>query len=188
MMSVLNEKVRMLKAVYEILEDVKLNEDLDSYTYEDLLERLIAERPDLDATHLLMQHGAFIVQQILSFEEAADDGDFDLASTPIIKTMCSYSGFDPVKSRSGKNADPDWRMPAQERRPTSAGPPILMSKATTTPLVRHFFEHLFKDQLAKADEKNSSTRFDEDLNTSRCGVCGPCLRPVSVDIIVILKK
>ena len=54
----------MLKAVYEILEDVKLNEDLASYSYEDMLERLIAERPELDSTHLLMQHGAFIVQQV----------------------------------------------------------------------------------------------------------------------------
>ena len=51
-----------------------------------------------------------------------------------------------------------------------------MTKATTTPLVRQFFEHLFKDQLAKAD-KNATSDY-EDLNSSRCGVCGPCLRQV----------
>ena len=64
MMSVLNEKVKILKCVYELIEDVKLNEDLNSFSYEDLLERLIAEKPDLDATHLLLQHGGFVVQQV----------------------------------------------------------------------------------------------------------------------------
>ena len=63
-------------------------------------------------------------------------------------------------------------MPAQERRPTM----MPMTKATTTPLVRQFFEHLFKDQLAKGD------KFTSNLNVSksgRCGVCVPCLRQVS---------
>ena len=64
MMSVLNEKVKILKCVYELIEDVKLNEDLNSFSYEDLLERLIAEKPALDATHLLLQHGGFVVQQV----------------------------------------------------------------------------------------------------------------------------
>ena len=63
-MNNLNEKVSILKAVYEVLEDVKLNEDLDSFTYEDLLEKLVAQKPDLDATHLILQHGAFIVEQV----------------------------------------------------------------------------------------------------------------------------
>ena len=63
-MSVLNEKVKILKCVYEIIEDAKLNEDLNSFSYEDMLERLIADKPDLDATHLLLQHGAFVVQQV----------------------------------------------------------------------------------------------------------------------------
>ena len=63
-MSVLNEKVKILKCVYEIIEDAKLNEDLNSFSYEDMLERLIADKPDLDATHLLLQQGAFVVQQV----------------------------------------------------------------------------------------------------------------------------
>ena len=63
-MNTLNEKVSILKSVYQVLEDVKLNEDLDSFTYEDLLENLVAQNPDLDATHLILQHGAFIVQQV----------------------------------------------------------------------------------------------------------------------------
>jgi hypothetical protein len=66
LMSVLNEKVKILKSVYEIIEDVKLNEDLASFTYEDMLERLIAEKPEIDATHLLLQHGGFVVQQVFT--------------------------------------------------------------------------------------------------------------------------
>ena len=48
----------------QIFDDVKLNEDLASFTYEDLKERLIAERHELDAIGLLLQHGAFVVQQV----------------------------------------------------------------------------------------------------------------------------
>ena len=66
-MNTLNEKVSILKAVYLVLEDVKLNEDMDRFGYEDLLEDLVAQNPDLDATHLILQHGAFIVQQVILY-------------------------------------------------------------------------------------------------------------------------
>ena len=81
--------------------------------------------------------------QILSFEEAGDEDESSLISTPIIKTMCTYSGYDPNKSRRTPSIR---RMPSQEPRATRAMP-IAMTKATTTPLVRHFFEHLFKNQV-----------------------------------------
>ena len=115
-------------------------------------------------------------QQILSFEAAADDGDgCNLLSTPIIKTLCNFSGYEPPKlSKSKEKPFQPTRMAPTERRPPTLIP---MTKATTTPLVRQFFEHLFKDQLAKADKKISSDY--EDLNSSRCGVCGPCLRQVN---------
>jgi hypothetical protein len=43
---------------------VKLNDDLSNFTYEDLKERLIAEKPELDVIDLLLHHGAFVVQQV----------------------------------------------------------------------------------------------------------------------------
>ena len=46
-------------------------------------------------------------------------------------------------------------MPAQDHRPASGVPPIQMTKVTTTPVqwFDTFSKHLFKYQLAKADEK-----------------------------------
>ncbi len=51
-------------SLFQIFDDVKLNDDLARFSYEDLKERLIAESPELDAIGLLLQHGAFVVEQV----------------------------------------------------------------------------------------------------------------------------
>ncbi|GIZ05326.1 hypothetical protein CEXT_541021 [Caerostris extrusa] len=143
------EKIYISKAVIELLCE---NEQA---TYEDLMNTLETTVPPQGVSSFnedtLLRHAQFIVDQVQSFDSAADDNDTILITSPCIRALISLSGV----TLGGQ-------IPKEKK--------AVHSFATTTPLVRSIFESLFFGQLEK-DKKSTA------LRRKRCGVCETCQLP-----------
>lgn len=167
-MNDLNEKTRLLKLVYKLLDEVRNQDNLLAFDYKDLMERLAIEAcfwgfPDF-SEEALLKHGAFIIDQIMSFEGAADHDEVKVLDSPSVKRLCAYVNIN-LKALKDNQRSPTRRRKVEERRqakPTAAEPTL----ATTTPLVHKFFKIVFGKQMKKGARKWHET----------CGFCGPCLR------------
>ncbi|GIY34057.1 hypothetical protein CDAR_419951 [Caerostris darwini] len=152
------EKIYISKAVIELLCE---NEQA---TYEDLMNTLETTVPPQGVSTFnedtLLRHAQFIVDQVQSFDSAADDNDTILITSPCIRALISLSGVTLGGQKPSKIMR--TRIPKEKK--------AVHSFATTTPLVRSIFESLFFGQLEK-DKKNTA------LRRKRCGVCETCQLP-----------
>ncbi|CAL1301280.1 unnamed protein product [Larinioides sclopetarius] len=152
------EKIYISKAVIEYLCD---NEQS---TYEDLLNALATTVPPQGVPSFsedtLLRHAQFVVEQVHSFDSAADEHDTILITSPCMRALISLSGVTLGAKTSTKIMRP--RQPKAKK--------TVHSLATTTPLVRSIFENMFFGQLEK-DAKQTAPR------RKRCGVCETCQLP-----------
>uniref|UniRef100_A0ABD2X5D8 DNA (cytosine-5)-methyltransferase n=1 Tax=Trichogramma kaykai TaxID=54128 RepID=A0ABD2X5D8_9HYME len=168
-MKQVKEKAFLSKSVIEIL-----LEDPES-EYEDLLAKLdMIPSPNGISKlteNVLTEHTQFIVDQILSFDESADEGDVKLIYAPCIKMLIDSPGV--IVNKNSKKAgrkisqknDGDWNAMT---RSSYKQKKLSLTKATTTAFVDKFFDNFFPDQ-----EKNTSDKLV--LKRRRCGTCEACL-------------
>ena len=170
---VLSEKVNVTKVVYTLLRR-SLEQD-QNYTYIDLIEDFENENNNELFEQDLLNCGKFVVDQILSFEQAAEKGEVTILDNNAFEELAKYSNADGsldgfIKSKSRKNridrarkrgvnrsspvdyyysssSDDEKSGTGQERRPKKAT--LEGTRATTTPLVAHFFESVFGSQMAE---------------------------------------
>ncbi|XP_055925172.1 DNA (cytosine-5)-methyltransferase PliMCI-like isoform X3 [Argiope bruennichi] len=157
-MNAVQEKIYVSKAVIELLCE---NEQA---TYEDLMNALETTVPPQGiptfSEDTLLRHAQFIVDQVQSFDSAADENDTILITSPCMRALISLSGV----TLGGKRSSKIMRSRLTKVKKT------VHSLATTTPLVRSIFENMFFGQLEK-DSKQTAPR------RKRCGVCETCQLP-----------
>ncbi|GFT18091.1 hypothetical protein NPIL_265861 [Nephila pilipes] len=155
--SAAQEKIYISKAVIELLCE---NEQA---TYEDLMNALETTVPPQGLPSFnedtLLRHAQFVVDQVQSFDSAADENDLILITAPCMRALISLSGV----TLGGKSRSKIKHRPQKVKK-------AVHSLATTTPLVRSIFESLFIGQLEK-DTKQTAPR------RKRCGVCEMCQLP-----------
>ncbi|XP_071039220.1 DNA (cytosine-5)-methyltransferase PliMCI isoform X2 [Parasteatoda tepidariorum] len=158
-MNAVQEKIYLSKCVIECL--IENNEA----SYEDLLNKLENTVPPQGISTFsedsLLRHAQFIVDQIESYDSAANEYDPILIVSPAIRALIELSGITLGKQHRIK-------IPTQGRIAKAKKP--VHTLATTTPLVHSIFEMFFTGQL-EDDKKNSAPR------RKRCGVCEACQLP-----------
>nr|ALB00263.1 DNA (cytosine-5)-methyltransferase [Tigriopus japonicus] len=154
-------KGHLAKLVVEFL--ALCNENRIPMDYEDLLASLEGEsHPELPYPvneDALIRHADFILSQVQSFEEAADSSEeIFMMNSECIAALIERAGLRP------KNI----RKMMRPNKVASVAKKLVLSKATTTPLVRSVFERLFGDQFAGEDVSQKTQR------KRRCHVCEAC--------------
>ena len=142
-MAELEEKVYLSKAVIELLA-----ED-DSAKKEDLLTKLqttvmpSGERVSEDS---LLRYAQVVCDRVYRFDQTGSEDESQLILSPCMRTLIQLSGITLVCRRATRKAT--------KREPKAKK--AAWSKATTTHLMLHIFESLFRDQLDQSEEKFGS--------------------------------
>ncbi|KAH9507553.1 DNA (cytosine-5)-methyltransferase 1 [Bulinus truncatus] len=150
-------KVHMSKIVIEFLSN---NPDA---SYEDLINKIQTTVPPAGLTSLsedsLLQHAQFLVDQVQSYDDAAEDDEFLLIATPCMRALIKLAGVTLGKRRQLAKEVNRIKVKKEKQQHT---------KATVTPLVCGIFDSIFQgqiiDEVVKAKKK-------------RCGVCEVCQQP-----------
>ncbi|KAK0063574.1 DNA (cytosine-5)-methyltransferase 1 [Biomphalaria pfeifferi] len=150
-------KVHMSKIVIEFLSN---NPDA---LYEDLLNKIQTTVPPAGLTSFsedsLLRHAQFIVDQVQSYDDAAENDEFLLITTPCMRALIKLAGVTLGKRRQlAKEVN---RMKLKKEKQVH-------TKATVTPLVHSIFDSIFQGQI-----------IDEAVKTKkqRCGICEICQQP-----------
>uniref|UniRef100_T1J9Z9 DNA (cytosine-5)-methyltransferase n=1 Tax=Strigamia maritima TaxID=126957 RepID=T1J9Z9_STRMM len=136
-----------------------LNSD-ETGTYEDLINKIQAtpiKGCESFTEESLLHYAQFIVEQVDSYDQAADADENLLNNTECMKALINLSGVSREEKKYIRA-----RIRNVQKKPKD-------TKATTTPLVRELFELMFKDQIETAPKST--------LRRKRCGVCEACQRP-----------
>ena len=139
-MAELEEKVYLSKAVIELLA-----ED-DAAQYEDLLTKLqttVMPSGVRVSEDSLFRYAQFICDRVYHFDQAGSEDEPQLILSPCMRTLIQLSGITLGRRRATRKAT--------KREPKAKK--AVWSKATTTPLMLHIFESLFRDQLDQGEEK-----------------------------------
>eukprot|EP00795_Rhopilema_esculentum_P006330 gene6330-11763_t len=151
------EKIYMSKAVIEFL-----NIDPE-VRYEDLLNKIQTTVPPENCPRFtedtLLRHSQFLVEQIESYDSAAEPDERLLITSPCVRDLIKLAGVTLGKRRQLRG------MRIKAEAPKKKAP----TKATTTPLVRYIFDMFFKDQI--------ESKGNEGPRKKRCGVCDVCQQP-----------
>ncbi|XP_062515126.1 DNA (cytosine-5)-methyltransferase 1-like [Corticium candelabrum] len=154
------EKMSLSKIVIEFLAASD-----DETSYEDLLHEIQTAVPPLglDCTSftedMLLSHAQFLVEQVESYDFAADDDEDRLLIRPCLRDLLKRSGA--VVGKQSKFSRKRVHQQVVRKR-------AKQSMATTTPLVRNIFDTFFTGQI---DSKAGGPR------RRRCGVCEACQLP-----------
>ncbi|XP_067015919.1 DNA (cytosine-5)-methyltransferase 1-like [Acropora muricata] len=155
-MNIMREKIAMSKIVIEFMQS---NPEA---RYEDLLNKVETSVPPANCSTFtedtLLRHAQFLVEQVESYDQAADDDELPLLISPCMRDLIKLAGVTLGKRRAARGVK--VRTEKKQARP---------SKATTTPLVRQIFDIFFKDQI---DGKEIGA-----IRRKRCGVCEVCQLP-----------
>nr|AFV53350.1 DNA (cytosine-5-)-methyltransferase 1 [Pleurobrachia bachei] len=164
------EKSFLSKTVIEILEGEP------EQSLEDLIQRVQQVIPPFGSSRTgglteedLLKNAQFLLEQIESYEMAADEDEDQLKMTlPAVTGLMSLAGADQIDRKEPKTKRRNkttGNKPSGPRKTKSTD----TSHATVTPLVQATFEGLFFDQLSHADtvEADGGPR-------KRCGVCVGC--------------
>ncbi|TRY67204.1 hypothetical protein TCAL_02281 [Tigriopus californicus] len=161
-MQSLHERTILTKMVFEIADSAF--ETASDITYDELLVQMEADASkhglDFFSEEHLLNNARFIVDHIGSFEEAGQDGEDEalrLIDSSCMAKLVRYSGqFDRLRDKKSEIK----RSRKSKKRVTTASKKLVVkrtfSKATTTPLIRHVFESVFKHQIA-VDLMNQGT-------------------------------
>ncbi|XP_054724016.1 DNA (cytosine-5)-methyltransferase PliMCI-like [Uloborus diversus] len=136
-------------------------------SYEDLLNKIQTTAPALGhgaySEETLLQYAEFVVDQIQSYDSAAETIDTILITAPCIRTLISLVGIKIGAQK--KNRVLKLKSVKPLKAPT-------YSLATTTILVQRIFESFFPDELA-----TDATKGQNAQRRKRCGVCEACQLP-----------
>ncbi|CAI9739711.1 DNA (cytosine-5)-methyltransferase 1-like [Octopus vulgaris] len=158
-MDIMREKIYLSKIAIEFLQS-----NLDA-TYEDLLNKIQITVPPNGITNIptedaLLRHAQFVVDQIQSYDEAADDDEALLITTPCMRALIKLSGVTLGKRRALRK---QLREPKVKSKDTQ-------TMAATTSLVRNIFDSMFQGQIDDNGFSSASRR-------KRCGICEVCQQP-----------
>lgn len=131
-MKLLNEKIKLVKIVIEFLMD----ESWQQPTYEDILQKLYSYKDE----ECLPRHALFVCDQILSIDQAAEDGDTPLLTSPCIRSLVKMAGVTFAKRK--------WKTKLAKSMPRGVKKSPQWSKATTKNIVQEVMESFFTDQIA----------------------------------------
>ncbi|XP_014661569.1 PREDICTED: DNA (cytosine-5)-methyltransferase 1-like [Priapulus caudatus] len=152
------EKIHLSKCVIEF----QVN-NMDA-TYEDLLNKIQTTVPPAGKTSFtedsLLRHSQFVIDQVQSYDDAAEEDESLLITTPCMRSLIKLAGLTLGNRRVGR------RGGIRKEAKKMAGP----TKAQTTPLVTQVFELLFKGQIDEGKAAKAPKR-------RRCGVCEICQLP-----------
>ncbi|CAH3033865.1 unnamed protein product [Pocillopora meandrina] len=157
-MNLMREKIAMSKIVIEFIQD---NPEA---RYEDLLNKVQTSVPPENCSTFtedtLLRHAQFLVEQVESYDQAADDDELPLLVTPCMRALIKLAGVTLGKRRAARGVKVRLDKKKKDTVP---------SKATTTPLVRNIFDIFFQDQIDGKETRTSRRK--------RCGVCEVCQQP-----------
>lgn len=152
------EKIYMSKILIQFLQETP------DATYEDLLSQIQTTVPPEGCGRFtedsLLRHAQFVVEQVESYDEAADQDEVLLITMPCMRDLIKLAGVTLGKRRAARKA----ATVKKEKKP-------VFTMATVTPLVSHIFDAIFKDQIA--DEMKAAM----GERKKRCGVCEVCQSP-----------
>lgn len=157
-MTELEEKVYLSKAVIELLA-----ED-DTAQYEDLLTKLqttVMPSGVRVSEDSLFRYAQFVCDRVYHFDQAGSEDEPQLILSPCMRTLIQLSGITLGRRRATRKAT--------KREPKAKK--AAWSKATTTPLMLHIFESLFRDQLDQGEEKFGPSSAPR---RTKCGICEAC--------------
>nr|Q27746.1 RecName: Full=DNA (cytosine-5)-methyltransferase PliMCI; AltName: Full=DNA methyltransferase PliMCI; Short=DNA MTase PliMCI; Short=M.PliMCI; AltName: Full=Dnmt1; AltName: Full=MCMT [Paracentrotus lividus]CAA90563.1 DNA (cytosine-5-)-methyltransferase [Paracentrotus lividus] len=152
------EKIYMSKILIEFLQN-----NVDP-VYEDLLTQIETTVPPEGCNRFtedsLLRHAQFVVEQVESYDDAADRDEVLLITMPCMRDLIKLAGVTLGKRRAARKA----AAVKKDKKP-------VFTMATVTPLVSHIFDAIFKDQIADEMKAAASER------KKRCGVCEICQAP-----------
>eukprot|EP00057_Strongylocentrotus_purpuratus_P012708 XP_011667182.1 PREDICTED: DNA (cytosine-5)-methyltransferase PliMCI isoform X1 [Strongylocentrotus purpuratus] len=152
------EKIYMSKILIEFLQSTQ------DAVYEDLLSQIQTTVPPEGCNRFtedtLLRHAQFVVEQVESYDEAADLDEVLLITMPCMRDLIKLAGVTLGKRRATRKA----AAVKKDKKP-------VFTMATVTPLVSHIFDAIFKDQIA--DEMKAAA----NERKKRCGVCEVCQAP-----------
>jgi len=163
-MKVVNEKAFVAKQVIEYLEKaIDPNNHIDA-EYEDLLNHLglivPPEGMDPIGDETLIRHADFVVHQVYSYEDAADDDEPQLVGLPAMRSLIKLAGVKLTERR---------KLVIKKNKPMPK-----FTSATVTPLVRGVFDAVFSEQMAQEKAENEGKV--SKARSKRCGMCDQCMR------------
>nr|CAD43078.1 DNA methyltransferase 1b [Paracentrotus lividus] len=152
------EKIYMSKILIEFLQN-----NVDP-VYEDLLTQVETTVPPEGCNRFtedsLLRHAQFVVEQVESYDDAADRDEVLLITMPCMRDLIKLAGVTLGNRRA-----------ARKRAAVKKDKKPVFTMATVTPLVSHIFDAIFKDQIADEMKAAASER------KKRCGVCEICQAP-----------
>nr|ALB00265.1 DNA (cytosine-5)-methyltransferase [Tigriopus japonicus] len=181
----LTQKPQLTKLVFKLADEAFRSGS--NMTYEELLLQLEKAAPteglDFVSEQVLLNNATYIVNQIGSFDKANDNEEkpeveqtFKLIDSACMLTLAEYSSQaqrreDKRKELNFQNRKTPTSEWERDETPTkcSDSPQGVFSKATTTPLIRHVFDSLFKNQFAVKVDRSGA-------EMERCGMCHNCTR------------
>lgn len=156
-MDVMMEKIQLSKVVIEFLKDNLLA------TYEDLVNKIQTTVPLHSTTSFtedsLLRHSQWVVDQVESYDEAADEDETLLVTVPCVRALIKLAGVTLGKRRAMRK---ELRKETKQKKDKSSSKDTM---ATVTPLVQKIFNSMFQGQI---DEKGHGTK------KTRCGICETC--------------
>ncbi|KAL5271589.1 hypothetical protein ACHWQZ_G002012 [Mnemiopsis leidyi] len=153
----LREKTYLSKTVIEILvED-------SGMTMEDLLNCIQLVVPPENCSKFteetLLRHAQFLVEQIESYDHAADDDEDLLITIPAVRGLIELAG---VTLGGNQQSRARSERPVVKSKAAGKTKSTDISHATVTPLVQSSFEAIFVDQMQATSRK------------TRCNECEVC--------------
>jgi len=168
-MDILIEKGFLTKHVIEFLEKAASQSSDLGNTYEDLVNylELIVPKEGMDPLNndMLIKHADYIVGQVYSYEDCANEEDYELVTLPALQDLIKIAGID-VRRRKKLSQQ---KLHTKEKKAMPKH-----TDATVTPAVRQVFEMMFGDQMRKEDDDTKAGRGKARMK--RCGMCDQCLK------------
>ncbi|XP_063689168.1 DNA (cytosine-5)-methyltransferase 1-like [Bolinopsis microptera] len=164
----LREKTYLSKTVIEILE-----EDSDM-TMEDLINCVQLVVPPENCAKFseetLLKHAQFLIEQIESYDRAADDDEDLLITVPAVRGLIQLAG---VTLGGTQPANSHRALVNVQPKVASKTKSTDISHATVTPLVQSSFEAIFVDQM-QATSRQTRCNECEVCKMPDCGECNMC--------------
>ncbi|RWS05273.1 DNA (cytosine-5)-methyltransferase 1-like protein [Dinothrombium tinctorium] len=137
-----------------------VSKNLDA-SYEELIEYIRQRSSDQYNEDSLLSNANFVIQQIMSFDEAGEEGDPMLLETKCIQDLKNFFGDQKLPKKSCESITVRTIARKDARRFSNSD-----TYATSTPLVREFFEFMFKEAIEKKENDGEKSNFSS-LNKQR---------------------
>ncbi|KAI1302397.1 DNA (cytosine-5)-methyltransferase 1 [Halotydeus destructor] len=144
----ITDKLYISKLVIEFLNDAT------DATFEELLEAIHERSCDRFDEETLLRHSNFVVSQVLNYDESAEEDEPKLLETTAMKYFIALSG-------ARRAVIPDAFIVRKDARRASNSD----ARATSTPLVRTFFDEIFGEVLETKGNNSKRKRLNNKSKT-----------------------